>query len=134
MDIPDGLRGIGPFMQRAQELKQRDPVMAYHCLLYAANTGMNILETERTEAGEKFIMAMLDELEQLKAAARPYPEMADEHASATHVMEFALKVFAAADNAERSGNLTKYPRRLNNHGPVEQRERCSWRRPTFWRC
>lgn len=64
-DIPDDLRFMLPYLQRASELKMKDAVMAYYCLFYAvqlSNRGY-----PRTPANSSFLMALLDELEAVRA-------------------------------------------------------------------
>jgi hypothetical protein len=35
MSVPDSLKAIKPYLERGTELKSRDPIVAYHCRLYA---------------------------------------------------------------------------------------------------
>ena len=39
-DTPASLKPIKPYLERGQELKARDPVVAYHCRLFALQEGM----------------------------------------------------------------------------------------------
>lgn len=67
-ELPDDLKYILPYLQRASELKMRDPVVAYYCEFYAANLALQ-KGYPKTETNERYLMALLD---QLGAVQRPY--------------------------------------------------------------
>lgn len=60
-ECPDDLKYILPFLQRAAELKSRDPVMAYYCGFYAANMALQKGYAKNPQ-NDSFLMALLDEL------------------------------------------------------------------------
>jgi hypothetical protein len=69
--IPQELRFIGYveiytriYIARAKELEQRDPVMNYFCLLYAAH--MAIESQTKSKDSEAFLLNMIGHLEKLK--------------------------------------------------------------------
>lgn len=73
---------------------------------YAAQNGI-ILKT-RDAASRNFLSALLDALEQMKSAMGPNDAIHIESASSAYVENFALKVFANADNEDRSSHATRY--------------------------
>ena len=42
MAVPISLKTIKPYLERANELQSKDPVVAYHCRLYALQVAMRI--------------------------------------------------------------------------------------------
>jgi len=60
-ECPDGLKFTLPYLQRAAELKGRDPIVAYYCGFYAANLAMQ-RGYPKTPENDAFLMALLDEL------------------------------------------------------------------------
>lgn len=60
-ECPDDLKFVLPYLQRASELKARDPVVAYYCGFYAANLALQ-KGFPKTPANDGFLMALLDEL------------------------------------------------------------------------
>lgn len=107
-DPPAELKSILPFIQRANELRDREPVMAYQCEFHAANLAYPLVNESKSPEGERYLLMLLDDLEALKTLVGEHPAMASEKASASYVLEFGLRVFMAADNEDRSGQATKY--------------------------
>jgi vacuolar protein sorting-associated protein VTA1 len=108
MQVPAELKPIQPYLQRANEVKSRDPVMAYQCQLYAAHLSYVILENSKSAESEQFLLILLDDLETLKEQVGQHPAMADERSVSAYILENALKVFAAADTEDRNGESNKY--------------------------
>ena len=120
--VPPGLRALSPYLQRAEELKVKDPVIAYWCkhpspcisrlianlehlpgVYYAAQQGIALHDpTVRA-----FLFGLLDLLERVKAEIGKNDAITDDAASAAYVENFAIRVFAAADNEDRRGNATR---------------------------
>ncbi|KAH8835494.1 Vta1 like-domain-containing protein, partial [Flagelloscypha sp. PMI_526] len=103
--IPADLRAIQPYLQRADELKAKDPVMAYWCAYYAAQVGISL--KSKDPAGRELLFTLITKLEQMKAEASPSDAIEQEAASSAYVENFALKVFAMADNEDRRGEGTR---------------------------
>ncbi|KAE8213516.1 hypothetical protein CF327_g2971 [Tilletia walkeri] len=99
------LKLLTPFMQRAQELRSADPPMAYWCSLYAAQLGIGAKSTERES--KLFLGRLMDDLEAQKKKLGATDVITDETVSSAYVENFALKVFTAADNQDRSGQATR---------------------------
>ncbi|OBZ78686.1 Vacuolar protein sorting-associated protein VTA1 [Grifola frondosa] len=103
--VPPELKSISPYLQRADELTSRDPVMAYWCTYYAAQIG--IARKAKDPAARTFLFALLGALENMKKDVGANDAIDDESASSAYVENFALKVFAMADNEDRRGEATR---------------------------
>lgn len=105
--VPDALKGISPFVQRAHEVEPKDAFMSYQCKLYAAHLGQQCLEHEESPEAEAFLLAILDGLERDKENLREHSAMASEKAACAHILDFALKVYLAADDEDRQARPSK---------------------------
>ena len=65
-DVPASLKSIKPYLERWQEIHPRDPVVAYHCRLFALQQAMD-KRAEIPKEDMKFIMQLMDGLESEKA-------------------------------------------------------------------
>ncbi|KAF9270620.1 DUF605-domain-containing protein [Marasmius fiardii PR-910] len=104
--VPPALKAIAPYLQRADELYQKEPIIAYWCLYYATQTGIAAKVTRDLSARD-FLSQLIGSLERLKAEIGPNDAVDLEVASTAYVENFALKVFAAADNEDRKGESTR---------------------------
>ena len=59
----EDLKFIQPFLQRATELQNRDPVVAYYCQFYAAK--LAIESPTKTPESQAFLMEHLEKLEKV---------------------------------------------------------------------
>ncbi|KAI0721387.1 Vta1 like-domain-containing protein [Cerioporus squamosus] len=103
--IPPELKAITPYLQRADELQKNDPVASYWCAYYAAQQGIALKVKE--SAARHFLFDLLGLLERMKTDIGPNDAVHDEPASAAYMENFALRVFAGADNEDRNGNVTR---------------------------
>ncbi|KAI0348357.1 DUF605-domain-containing protein [Trametopsis cervina] len=103
--IPAELKSVTPYLQRADEVKNTDPVISYWCAYHAAQLGIS-LKLKDTNA-RSFLFDLLGALERMKAEIGPNDAIDDESASSAYVENFALRVFAMADNEDRKGNATR---------------------------
>ncbi|KAJ3501776.1 hypothetical protein NLJ89_g9188 [Agrocybe chaxingu] len=103
--VPPELKAITPYLQRAEELKKQDPIIAYWCAYYAAQVGIAL--KARDSQSRDLLYALLGTLEQMKAAIGHKDALDVEIVSSAYVENFALKVFANADNEDRSGRTTR---------------------------
>lgn len=90
---------------------------------YAAQVGIGL--KARDSSSRDFLLNLLDLLEQLKSAIGLHDAIDVETVSAAYVENFALKVFANADNEDRSGRATRYVstdlvNRSSVHAPEQQ--------------
>lgn len=104
MSLPRELKSIQPFLQRAEEVKSADPVIAYWCTYYAAQLGIAL--KLKDNAARTFLFDLLGRLETMKSEIGPNDAIDDESASSAYVENFAIRVFAAADSEDRRGNAT----------------------------
>jgi len=103
--VSPALKSIAPFLQRADELKDKEPIVAYWCLYYAAQNGIAL--KAKDNASRTLLLDILATLEKMKNDVGPNDAIDIEAASAAYVENFAVKVFAIADNEDRSGNSTR---------------------------
>lgn len=105
-ECPAELRFALPFLQRAVEVQGQEPVIAYYCRFHAARQilSRNYSKTAETEA---FITKLMDELEAEKEMYRDEPAIHDDSKAAAVILPFAMKIFLAADNQERAGQVSK---------------------------
>ncbi|KAF7311047.1 hypothetical protein HMN09_00648200 [Mycena chlorophos] len=99
--VPAPLKSISPYLQRADELRTQDPVVAYWCTYFAAQVGISL--KAKDAASRDFLFELLGNLEKMKEQIGPNDAIDIESVSAAYVENFALRVFAMADNEDRSG-------------------------------
>lgn len=103
--VSTGLKSIAPYLQRAEELVNQQPVVAYWCAYYAAQLGINL--KAKDAASRTLLLNLLNALERLKAEIGPSDTIDSEPASAAFVENFALKIFRIADDEDREGHATR---------------------------
>lgn len=103
--VSTGLKSIAPYLQRAEELVNQQPVVAYWCAYYAAQLGINL--KAKDAASRTLLLNLLNALERLKAQIGPNDTIDSEPASAAFVENFALKIFRIADDEDREGHATR---------------------------
>lgn len=102
---PAELKFMQPYLQRSTELKDRDPVVAYYCTLYALKQGIAL--RTKSKDSNSFLGDVMDQLEGLKKSLINNEAISNEVVGSAHVEAFALKVFLNADNEDRSGSASK---------------------------
>jgi vacuolar protein sorting-associated protein VTA1 len=135
--ISTALKPISPYLQRAQEVSKQDPIIAYWCTYYAAQLGISL--KARDPNSRDVLFALLETLERMKREVGSNDALDIESVSSAYVENFALRVFAAADNEDRSGNATRFVFILltGEHSKrtcIGQLQRNSWRLLTSWKC
>ncbi|KDR85472.1 hypothetical protein GALMADRAFT_362969 [Galerina marginata CBS 339.88] len=103
--VPPELKAVTPYLQRAEELKNQDPIVSYWCAYYAAQVGISL--KARSAAARDLLLALLGALEHMKSDIGASDAIDIESVSSAYVENFALKVFANADNEDRSGRATR---------------------------
>ncbi|THH09136.1 hypothetical protein EW146_g8781 [Bondarzewia mesenterica] len=103
--VPPDFKALTPFLQRADEVKSQDPIIAYWCAYYAAQVGINLKAP--SHANRVFLSALLTALESLRATIGPSDAVDVESASTAYAENFALRVFTSADNEDRRGHAEK---------------------------
>ncbi|KAK0233637.1 Vta1 like-domain-containing protein [Armillaria fumosa] len=103
--VPPELKSLTPYLQRADELKMKEPVVAYWCAYYAAQVGIGL--KAKAIPCRNFLFELLGLLESMKQEIGPSDAIDIEAASAAYVENFALRVFNFADNEDRKGHSTR---------------------------
>ncbi|KAJ6519985.1 Vta1 like-domain-containing protein [Mycena sanguinolenta] len=98
---PVALKSITPYLLRADELRAKEPIIAYWCTYYAAQLGIAL--KAKDTASRNFLFELLGALEKMKKEIGPTDAIDMEAASAAFVENFALRVFVMADNEDRAG-------------------------------
>ncbi|KAA8896481.1 hypothetical protein TRICI_006886 [Trichomonascus ciferrii] len=111
MNVPESVKFVQGTLARGKELEKRDPVISYYCKLHAVQQilGQNLHQSSSEVA--EFSSGLLDEVEQFKndaLADEKYQSIInDEQTAQVYVENFALKVFAKADNEVREQRSTR---------------------------
>ncbi|KAI8613607.1 Vta1 like-domain-containing protein [Chytriomyces sp. MP71] len=105
--VPEPLKGITSYLQRAEELATRDAVMAYYCEgNYMA--AKSAIEANATDSeSQLFMLSLLDKLEADKATMGHNEALSNDVVGYAHVENFALGIFTRADNEDRAGKASK---------------------------
>nr|CAG8488594.1 5773_t:CDS:2 [Entrophospora candida] len=104
--LPNELKFISPYLQRAQELQQREPIIAYYCNYYAAKLAIEKGTKEKGES-QNFLFKLLDVLEKEKKKFSNNEAVTNDIVGEAFVENFAIKIFLNADNIDRAGKATK---------------------------
>ncbi|RHZ84818.1 hypothetical protein Glove_74g185 [Diversispora epigaea] len=105
MSVPEELKFINTFLQRAQELQKREPVIAYYCNYYSAKLALE--KGTKEKESKAFLAKILDLLEQEKKNIGDNEAVTNDIAGEAYVENFALKVFLNADNEDRAGKASR---------------------------
>ncbi|KAG8848526.1 hypothetical protein FRB91_010734 [Serendipita sp. 411] len=103
--VPAELKTVGPWVSRAQELKDKEPIIAYYCLYHATQTGISAKTKEKDT--KTFLMSLMTTLETMKDKLNDHREISSDELAAKYIERFALKVFTNADNEDRKGESTR---------------------------
>ncbi|UZJ55412.1 hypothetical protein CBS101457_004732 [Exobasidium rhododendri] len=104
---PVDLKALSPFLQRAFETRTADPALSYWCNYHAAQLGIPLLSSLQ-HTSKSFLIDLMDTLEsQKKALAGNDVVHGDDMVAKAYVENVALKVFAGADNEDRTGKANK---------------------------
>ncbi|KAF8078901.1 DUF605-domain-containing protein [Lyophyllum atratum] len=103
--VSQALKSISPYLQRAHELQKQDPVIAYWCAYHAAQLGISL--KAKDSPSRDVLFALLGVLERFKKEIGPNDALDIESVSAAYVENFALKVFAMADDEDRTASATR---------------------------
>ena len=96
--VPASLKSVKPYIERANELQAKDPIVAYHCRLYALQEAMKVRSAgglPKEDMG--FVIGLMDALEAEKGA------LGEMDSPAALVENFAQDLFQRADDADRAG-------------------------------
>ncbi|KAK9695625.1 hypothetical protein K7432_012871 [Basidiobolus ranarum] len=104
-NIPEALKFINPYYQRAKELKNHEPIIAYYCNYYAAK--LAIAKGALDKECQLFLVTLLDNLEQEKKSLANNEIVNDDEKGKAYIEDFAVRVFLNADNEDRAGKASK---------------------------
>jgi vacuolar protein sorting-associated protein VTA1 len=100
--VPPVLKPLTPFIQRGEEMKKANTdasrVVCFFCLKYAMELGMGL--NDKSPECKAFLMELMNDLESCKV------KMDDATAKST-CEDFAMSVFARADEIDRAGHADK---------------------------
>ncbi|KAG8810502.1 hypothetical protein FRC17_002912 [Serendipita sp. 399] len=103
--VPAEVKIVAPWVSRAQELKDKEPIIAYYCLYHATQMGISAKSKEKDT--KSFLMSLMTTLETMKDKLNDHPEINSDELAAKYIERFALKVFTNADNEDRKGESTR---------------------------
>ncbi len=95
--LPASLKSIKAFLDRADELKTVEPMVAYHLRLYALQEAMRLRASLPTQ-DQAYIITLMDELERQKASLGPFDD------AEVLVENYGQSIFTRADDADRAGD------------------------------
>ncbi|CAE6440225.1 unnamed protein product [Rhizoctonia solani] len=142
--IPPELKPIAPFLQRADEMRTKDPIISFWCEYYAIKKGLSL---KLGSGGRPFLANLMDSLEATKLALRSHESITNEEVAYLYVENFADRIFVMADEEDRRGAasrstakkflaagqffdlLSAFDNVKSPHGPktVEKRTYAKWR-------
>ncbi|GBB88892.1 hypothetical protein RclHR1_01550026 [Rhizophagus clarus] len=103
--LPEELKFINPFLQRAQETRKKEPVISYYCNFLSAKLALD--KGTKSHESKLFLAKLLDILEQEKKELADNEAITNEMAGEAYIENFSLKVFTIADNEDRAGKATR---------------------------
>lgn len=91
---PLELSDLNMYLKCTTEHSTRDPVVAYYCLLYAFQRGLN--SSHKSPAITSFLTSLMDKLEAWKKSHKGIDGISNETVGISHVEEYALRLFKIA--------------------------------------
>jgi vacuolar protein sorting-associated protein VTA1 len=90
------LKPIVPFIQRSNELNGKAPIVSFYCKTYACQLGIELIQNQKDEKAQKYLINLMDSLEKEKQTINPNQK------EAKAIVEiFGLKIFKKADDSDR---------------------------------
>ncbi|RKP04700.1 Vta1 like-domain-containing protein, partial [Thamnocephalis sphaerospora] len=103
--LPPALGFVKPFLKKADEMHEHDPVVAYFCKFYAVDLAWKRYGTMEQDAKD-YVANLIVSLEQEKTALKDHDALSDDSVSRAYVEEFALNIFKRADDEDRAGRAS----------------------------
>lgn len=104
------MKAIQSFLQRASETREKEPLISYHCQMYAAQLALNHPERKQTANMDIFLNELINRLDQEKNELSKHHTygaiLKNQDACYEYLSKFALKVFLLADQEDRHGKAT----------------------------
>ncbi|CAG8529457.1 13722_t:CDS:2 [Racocetra fulgida] len=88
--LPEELKFINGFLQRAQELRNREPVIAYYCNFYSVKLALE--KGTKSKESKAFLAKLLDVLEEEKKALHDNEAVTDDVVGEASVENFGIKI------------------------------------------
>ncbi|KAF9215781.1 hypothetical protein BGZ59_000370 [Podila verticillata] len=102
-NVPEGLKNITPFLQRAAQLQERDPVVSYYANYYAAKLAI----TKASKDNRAFIDELLNVLEKQRKDIGDNEAISNDLVGYAHIENFAIKIFSKADDEDHEGQSSQ---------------------------
>jgi len=102
---PVSLKAINHFLKLATEHDSRDPVVSYWCRLTALQTGLTLDKSSKEALA--VLLPLMEWLEKEKGAHKENEAISNEVVASAHIENYAMKLFLAADQADRAANFGK---------------------------
>ncbi|KAG0004059.1 hypothetical protein BGZ80_008901 [Entomortierella chlamydospora] len=103
-NVPESLKSIAPYLQRASQLQEREPIISYYCIVttnyYAAKIAIPKAGQDNNRA---FVMELLDTLEKQRKEIGDNEAISNDLVGYAYIENFALKIFGKADDEDRAG-------------------------------
>ncbi|CAE6432838.1 unnamed protein product [Rhizoctonia solani] len=103
--VPPELKPIAPFLQRADEMRTKDPIISFWCEYYAVKKGLSLKLSGG--GGRQFLAKLMDSLEATKKALRDHESIQNEEVAYLYVENFADRIFVMADEEDRRGAASR---------------------------
>ncbi|GAO49031.1 DUF605-domain-containing protein [Saitoella complicata NRRL Y-17804] len=101
MAAAPAMKTVTQFIKHSTELRTADPVVSYYCLEYAVQLSIPIVRATTDPEVRSYVFSLMDDVESFRAQLADNPTMSSKPTSRTHLLTFALRIFATADNEER---------------------------------
>ncbi|CAG8492404.1 17853_t:CDS:2 [Racocetra persica] len=88
--LPEELKFINGFLQRAQELRNREPVIAYYCNFYSVKLALE--KGTKSKESKAFLARLLDVLEEEKKALHDNEAVTNDVVGEAYVENFGIKI------------------------------------------
>jgi len=102
---PVSLKPIQHFLKLATEHDTRDPVVSYWSRITALQTGLEIDKSSKEALA--VLLPLMEWLEKEKANRKDVEAISNEVVASAHIENYAMKLFLAADRADRAANFGK---------------------------
>lgn len=103
--VPQELKSIQSFLQRAREIETTDAIVAYYCKYYALQQAIAL--PDKSQEATQYLLGLMTELEQSKQLLKEHEAINNNEVAKAYLEAFALKLFLRADNADRAGKADK---------------------------
>jgi vacuolar protein sorting-associated protein VTA1 len=72
--IPSALKTILPYIQRANELQPKAPLVSFYCKTYAVQLGIELIKGNKDKETQLYLINLMDQLENDKKTLNPKKE------------------------------------------------------------